>query len=108
MAIIDDILNEISTKSEKLIKATLAEYVNETNSDVKKFLDLSKAKLERYSKQLKNGELTKEELEWLIGSQKDLLEMKKLEQTGLAKVRVHMFKRKLLSIITKAIIGNIL
>ena len=108
MAIFDEIFKEISSKSNKLITNTLAEYVNEANADLKKFLDLSKTKLERYSEQLKKGEITKDELEWLIGSQNDLLEMKKLEQTGLSKVRVHLFKQNLLSIITKAVIGNVL
>lgn len=108
MSVFDDIFNEITTKSHKLIKDTLAESVNEAHSDVKKFLILSKAKLNRYAKQFANGEISKDELEWLIESQSNLLEMKKLEQTGLEKVRVHIFKRKLLKIITKAVIGKVL
>lgn len=108
MVIFDEILKEIKSKSEILIKNSLAEYITEANSDVRRFLDLSKAKLNRYAVQYKNGKITKEELEWLIESQKDLLELKDLEQIGLAKLRVYLFKKKFLNIIIKAVTGNIL
>lgn len=103
----DTIYTQIKEDASSLIKTSFAEYVNETKDDLKSFLNESKTDLKRYTEQYLQGELTKDEVAFLVEGKKDLLAMKTLERTGVAKVRIHVFKGKLINIIVKSITGGI-
>lgn len=67
--------------------------------DGKAFLEKSKADLERWTKLLAKGELTRDDFEWLIVGKKDLAELVALKQKGLAKVALDRFVNGLIDTI---------
>ncbi len=56
------------------------------------FMDRSRADLEKWSNLFVAGQLTREDLEWLVRSQKDLIEMEALKQKGLALAGIDRYK----------------
>ncbi|WP_291319736.1 hypothetical protein [Desulfonatronospira sp.] len=56
------------------------------------FIEGSKADLERWSNLFAAGQLSREELEWLLRSKRDLVEMEALKQKGLALARIDRYR----------------
>ena len=67
--------------------------------DGKAFLEKSKTDLERWTKMLAKGELTRDDFEWLVVGKKDLAELVALKQKGLAKVALDRFVNGLIDTI---------
>jgi hypothetical protein len=55
--------------------------------------------LRRWTKLLAQGDLSKDDFEWLVAGKKDLAEMEALKQTGLALVRLERFQNALISLV---------
>jgi hypothetical protein len=53
------------------------------------------------------GKLTTEEFEWLVNSQKDLIQMAALKQAGLAAIRIDQFKASLLNMVVDTVFSFI-
>ena len=60
----------------------------ETEKDLETFFKKSREKLERWSNLLSSEEITLEEYEWLVKSQKDLIVLTELEKVGVSKIRL--------------------
>jgi hypothetical protein len=105
MAQIDfpDIINQIKNGIVSLAQATVSNYLSDAKSDAQTLLDTMMTKLETWTQLLANGKLTTDDFEWLVYSQKDLVEMSALEQSGLAKIRLDQFKGSVLNLIIDTI-----
>jgi len=68
----------------------------EVVQDSRKFFDIIMEDIERWSEQMQSGELTKEDVEWLLKAKKDLFEMQVLKQKGIAQIKIDEFKEKAL------------
>jgi hypothetical protein len=98
-----DILNQLKTDLVNLAQTTLKNYVNNAKTDAQSMLDNMKAKLETWTNLLGNGSLSTEDFEWLIYSQKDLVEMQALKEGGLGEIRIDQFKSSVLNLIVDTI-----
>lgn len=67
----------------------------------KLFFKKNKTDLKRWTKRLKKGQITQEDFTWLVESHRDLLELQKLEQAGLAKVAAEECINGLLKLVSK-------
>jgi hypothetical protein len=56
------------------------------------FVEKTRDDLERWVQQLAEGDLSREEFEWLVKGKKDLAEMEALKKKGLAKAKVDKYK----------------
>ena len=90
-----------------LAESTVKKFVNEAKSDGLKILMDMKDKLERWTKMLAAGELTTQDFEFLVNSQKDLIEMNGLKEAGLALIRVDQFKSSVMNLIVDSIFNII-
>lgn len=95
----DDLKGQVIT----LAKISLAKYEKEAKKGALLFLNEIKSKLSRWTLLLAAGQLTTEDFEWLVNSQKQLLEMKALSQAGLAAIRVDQFKNSVLNMVVDTI-----
>src|ERR671922_2578027 len=68
-------------------------------SDGTAFVDKAKADLERWSRLLASGALTKDDFAWLVQGKKDLAELEALEQAGLALERLDQFRTALIKLV---------
>lgn len=97
----------------ELAKATLSdlqgfittEFKNQSQeavADAKAFLEASKDDLERWISLLRSGQLTPDDLGWLVKGRKDLAKMQALKQAGIALARLQKFQGQLLTAATNA------
>lgn len=101
---IEELLKLLKEELLLVLGESYSDYKNETKADVEAFLKLSKVKLERWTKLLQAGELTVEDYEWLLVSQKDLLILNALYQAGVSKLRLGHLKNKIIKTIVNTVI----
>ena len=90
-----------------LAEGTVKQYASKAKSDGQKMLKDMKEKLQRWTTLLVEGQLTTEDFEWLVNSQKDLIQMAALKQAGLAAIRIDQFKASLLNMVVDTIFSFI-
>ena len=86
-----------------LAQSTLKNYVSNAKQDAINMLNEMKEKLKRWTLLLADGKLTTSDFEWLVNSQKDLVEMDALKQAGLAAIRIDQFKASLMNLVVDTI-----
>ena len=67
--------------------------------DGQAFFKQARTDLERWTKALARGLLSKVDFEWLVRGKKDLAEMEALQQARLALVRVDQFRSSLIDLV---------
>jgi hypothetical protein len=67
------------------------DFKDEAIEDGEAFLSEAKDDLQRWTKALGNGDLSKDDFEWLVESKKDLFELHALKQKGLTKIKISKF-----------------
>ena len=82
---------------------SLAKYENEAKKGALLFLNEIKEKLARWTLLLADRQLTTDDFEWLVNSQKQLMEMHALSQAGLAAIRVDQFKNSVMNMVVDTI-----
>jgi hypothetical protein len=103
----EKILNELKDEITTLARTTVKNYTMQAVADAQQFLQESEEKLRRWTLLLANKQLTTEDFEWLVLSQKDLAKMEALKQAGLALARIDAFRLSLLNLIIDTIFGLI-
>lgn len=99
----NDLYEQLKQGVIDLAETTLKKYVNKAKSDGKQMLEDMKDKLQRWTELLIEQRLTTEDFEWLINSQKDLIQMTALKQAGLAAIRIDQFVASLLNMIVDTV-----
>jgi len=98
-----EIFEKLKQDISNLASSTLKNYVNDAKADGMKMLQDMKEKLKRWTQLLADGQLTTSDFEMLVNSQKDLIEMSLLKQSGLAAIRVDQFKSSLFNLVVDTI-----
>ena len=99
MSAFDDFRDAVLKDAEDLAKTVLKRSVKEARADAETFIKKSAAKLERWTRLLAEGELTKDEFASLVRSQKDLAELKALTKAGVQASRLQKFREKLTDVV---------
>ena len=99
MANFNDFLDSIKDALETFAKDQWSEQKSAAVADGNAFIDQSKADLERWTKALADGNLSKSDFEWLIESRKDLFELISLKQIGLSKIAANRFKNGVIDLV---------
>lgn len=86
-----------------LAQKTGKEYADQATEDGKRILETMKEDLALWAQQLKNGQITPEELEFLLGTKEAVMKMVALKQAGLAQIQIDKFKDGLTSLITQTL-----
>ncbi|MFD0861937.1 hypothetical protein ACFQ1M_06940 [Sungkyunkwania multivorans] len=98
-----DILKELKANLFELIGDRVSDFTKEGKKDMEAFLEASKTKLKTWTKLLADGHLTLDDFEWLVKSQKDLLIMQALYQTGTSKIKLGHLKNAVIRTIVDTI-----
>lgn len=101
-------LKELKKSLFQIMGDQYAGFKKETKMDIEDFINISKVKLERWTKLLASEDISFDEYEWLIKSQKDLLAMKRLEKVGISKISLGHFKNRAVKTIVNIVKGTIL
>jgi len=95
MADFDKYFDKLVKNLEDLVKNNWKDFLDAAEADGKAFLLETKEDLKRWTRLLSNGDLTREEFEFLVGS----LKLKALKKLGLTKVRIQMFQTAVIGLI---------
>lgn len=101
------LFNTLKIGVTQLATTSLKDYVNQAKTDGENILNTLKGNIEEWANQLKNKEITPDELEFLIGSQEANLKMVALKQMGIAVAEMDKFKKGIIELITKTLTGII-
>lgn len=104
---IEALLKLLKEELLKVLGESYGDFKTETKKDVEAFLMLSKVKLERWTGLLQSGDLTPDDYEWLLKSQKDLLVLNALYQAGVSKLKLGHLKNKIIKTIMNTVIASI-
>lgn len=105
---IDEILKEIKNELVQLFADNFKSLSSESKKDLNEFLSESEEKLKRWTVLLLEEKITKEEFEWLLKSQKDILILASLKEAGISKIKLSNFKNQVISTIIKTVFGVII
>lgn len=73
-------------------------------ADGKAFAEEAKQDLEKWTRQMAEGELTRVDLEWLIKGKKDLARMEALKQKGIAKAKIDEYRNAMLNTVVGSVV----
>ncbi len=102
---IEKVFKELKESLLQVLGNQYGGFKNETKKDISDFLKNSEDKLKRWTKLLADAELSMDEYQWLVQSQKDLMTMKGLERAGISKISLGHFKNKIVRTIVDVIKG---
>ncbi len=105
---IDDVFKEIKKELLILFSDNFKNLIDECQKDLECFLSLSEEKLKRWITLLIEGKITKDEFEWLVKSQKELLILTSLNETGIAKTKLTNIKNQVINTVIKTILTSII
>ena len=86
MATFDEFFQALQTELVEFADYSWKTYKNAAAKDGKAFIEKSKIDLERWTKMLAKGDLTRDDFEWLMVGKKDLAELVALKQKGLRRL----------------------
>lgn len=75
--------------------------------EINRYLKQSEEKLNKWHSLYQEGLLSLEEIEWLIISQKELINLEALKDAGLSQIKINAMLNSILKIILKSIIIRI-
>jgi hypothetical protein len=90
-----DLIDQIT----QLAKDTVKEDWQAALQDGKDIVDKNEAKLQKWLTMLNQGQIDKEEFEFLCGGLKNLAEMEALKQVGLKAAQIDKFRTQLFALI---------
>jgi len=99
MARFEEFLKALKDGLKALVADTIQDFSQAATKDGQAFLKKARADLERWTKALARGQLSKADFEWLVQGKKDLAEMEALKQAGLGLVRVDQFRSSLIDLV---------
>lgn len=100
----NEIFNQLKDDVVGLAKSTLNNYGKEAEEDGRELLNSIEEKLKRWTLLLANGDLTTEDFEFLVNSQKDLVTLHALKEGGLAHAEIEQFKNNVFNTIVETVI----
>lgn len=103
----NNIIEELKDLILPLAKDTVEEYKDEAVEDAKAFLNKIKDDLARWTTQLENGDISEDDLKWLIEGKKDLAEMVLLKQKGLAMAKIGKFQKGLFNLVVATVVSKL-
>lgn len=82
-----------------LATTTLRDYVAQATTDGLNALNTMQTDLERWTEKLASGRLTIDDVRFLMQGKKELMQMKALQQAGLAQIRLDTFRNSLIDMV---------
>ena len=98
------VFSEIEQQIMEVANRSMSTYGDAAMADAKQLLSDIAEDLQRWTKLLRTGKITRAEFQWLISSAKQLVNMPALKKAGLSSIRIERFAANVLSIISDTIL----
>ena len=103
MSDFENTFSELKSGIASLILGTVKKRSEEALESGKNYLESLKDDLKIWSEQVLSGELSPEDVEWLVNSKKDLADMILLKEKGLSLAAIDHFKNQLSKLLVGAV-----
>lgn len=108
MSEFDDFRTAVIDGAGELARTLLKGSIKAARADAEAFVTKSATKLKKWTRLLAEGELSRDEFETLVRSQKDLAELNALTQAGVSAIKVTKFRNELTGLVVKTAFDVIL
>ncbi|WP_130734862.1 hypothetical protein [Flavobacterium sp. J27] len=105
---IEKLIKDLKESLLTLLGNKYKEFKPEIQKDITSFLKESEEKLKRWALLLADGSITKEELEWLLKSQKDLVALKAIQTVGISKIKLNNIKNSIIKTIFEIVVATVI
>ena len=95
----DNFFDSLKTGVVDLAKNEVPDFLEEATDDGKEFLNSMKDDLLTWTQQLVDGQLSKDEFEFLVKGRKDLAKMEALTQAGATALKVDELKNSVITLV---------
>ena len=99
-----ELLEMLKSEILALAKRTLTDRVKEAHDDAEYILNFTRDNLENWTAALQKGTISREDFEYHIKSQKDLLTLVNLKRKGISKIRLDKFREDVFFIIISGVL----
>lgn len=99
MASFDDFVEALNIGAKDLAKEIFDGFEDEAKDDAKAFLEKTKQDMQRWTKLIAQGDLTKQDFTDLVQAKKALAEIHALRQTGVALTKLERFRTGLINLV---------
>lgn len=89
----------------KLATSSVQNYASEAKIDGLKLLDSLQTDIKNWTAELVAGNLSADDLQFLVMAKKELIEMNALKQAGLGLIKVDELKNSLLQLVVKTLLS---
>ncbi|WP_299766854.1 hypothetical protein [uncultured Dokdonia sp.] len=103
----DLLFKELKEEITELAKDKFNEQGIAIAQDMQEYLAHSKEKLQRWATLFKAQSIDKDELVWLLKSQKELLLLKSLQNIGVSSISIGHFKNKIVDTVLSKIVAQV-
>lgn len=103
----NSLLTEILNQAKDIAVSTFKDYKRQAVDDAEGLISGIKPKLEKWTLMLAKGDISKDDLEFLVLAEKELVEMKALKQVGIALIKLDELKSKILKSTVNSIVSKI-
>ena len=100
----EQLFNDLKEEITAEAKEKFGEQGKDIIADMEEYLTHSKEKLKKWTLLFADGNIDKEELAWLLQSQKDLLILKTLQNAGISRISIGHFKNRVIDSVFSKII----
>ena len=98
-----ELFESLKTGIAGLAATSVTGFVNEATADGRNILEAMKGELERWTKAVVNGDLTADDMAFLVAGRVELNEMHGLERLGVAKIELEKFRNGIVDLIVGAV-----
>ena len=99
------VVGALKNEVTKLAMANVKNYTSDAKADGIQLVDSLKEDIKTWGRQLAEGKMSVDDVEFLVLAKKDVIEMHALKQAGLGLVKVDEFKNSILQLIVKTLAG---
>jgi len=99
----DSLLKTLKDGISSLAVTTVKDYAKQAKADGMNLLETLKTDLQTWTIEVGEGKLTLDELDFMVMSKKELIQMNALKQAGLALVKIDEFKNGVLNLIVQGL-----
>lgn len=101
------LFDQLKKELSNLAITSVQQFKKEAGSDAQNLLENLKQNLQAWTFQLASGEISKEDFEFLVMGQKELIEMNVLKQKGMALIELDQLKISLMNQVVKTALSVI-
>lgn len=103
----DLLFKELKEEITELAKDKFNDQGNAIAQDMQEYVAHSKEKLQKWASLFKAQSIDKDELVWLLKSQKELLLLKSLQNIGVSSISIGHFKNKIVDTVLSKIVEQV-